>query len=181
MTTRTAVYSLTGSLSAFALTLLEGPWMPRFSFDTLNYWFVAAAALAVPLSVLYLGLSLTRFRHRVLVCVLAGLVALPLLPYSLLAMLESASAQGGEHPSLELLSEASSGNSRYRLYRTDCGATCSYGLELRREIDLLGFFKIVSPLWSAYREESATLRLTPDGRVQVVRGAYVMFTAGDDA
>jgi hypothetical protein len=181
MRTRTAIYSLAASVSAFGLTLLSGPWVPRFSFDPLNYWFAAVAAFAVPLTIGLVGYSTTGFWRRGSMFAVAVLVALPMLPYGLFAMLESGSMKDGEHLSLRFLSETSAGSIKYRLYRTDCGATCAYGLELRKEFDVLGVVKFVSSVWSSYREEPATLRLSPDGRVQVIRGEYVMHTVSDDA
>lgn len=97
-----------------------------------------------------------------------------MLPYSLFAALESSNTKDGEHLSLRLLSETQAGGATYRLYRTDCGATCAYGLELRKEVNVLGVLKLVSPIWSASREEPARLRVAPDGSVEVVRGEYVM-------
>jgi len=82
--------------------------------------------------------------------------------------------EGGSDPSYRLLSEVGRPLGSYRLYQTNCGATCAYGLELRREYSALGLLSAVSPVWQAAAEDAATLRVAGDGRVQVVRGEYVL-------
>jgi hypothetical protein len=45
------------------------------------------------------------------------------------------------------------------MYRTDCGATCSYGIVLRHEVSLIGPVRAVRNVWVGYPAESASVRL----------------------
>jgi len=177
--TSKAVTYVALSLVAFGVTLLPGPWLPRFTFDPLNYWFTALSAITIPASLVVLGIALHRSPLRIAVLVIAAAAAVPLIPFGLLAAYEGRRAVGAEHPSHKRLAEVSTSSYTYRLYLTNCGATCAYGLELRKEISILGFAKLVAPVWSAYREEPAELRLSPVGEVQVVRGEYVLHTENE--
>ena len=163
-----------GSLVAFALTLISGPIAIRFTFAPLNYWYTGLAALAVPTSAVLLAKSMASGGERSLVFTFAAILAVPLVPYGLLALSESSRMEGGSDPSYRLLSEVGRPLGSYRLYQTNCGATCAYGLELRREYSALGLLSAVSPVWQAAAEDAATLRVAGDGRVQVVRGEYVL-------
>jgi hypothetical protein len=92
----------------------------------------------------------------------------------LLVLNSAPQGQNAEDLSFRPLGEASTPKAAYRLYQTNCGATCAYGLELRREVDLPVGLRIVSPVWSAYREEPAAVRFTEQGTVEVYRGNYVL-------
>jgi hypothetical protein len=84
-------------------------------------------------------------------------------------------AAPGTRASLKPLAETQVGSAIYRLYRTDCGATCAYGLALRKEYDAPMLLKAVSTVWSAEAEDAAELRISEDGKAQVVRGNYVLY------
>ncbi len=162
------------SLAAFALTLISVPVAIRFTFAPLNYWFTGLSALSVPASALFWAKSMPVSSNRSLALALAAVVAVPLVPYGLLALSESARMEGASDPSYRLLSEVGRPIGSYRLYQTNCGASCSYGLELRREFSALNFVSAVRPVWQAAAEDAATLRAAANGSVQVVRGEYVL-------
>ena len=162
------------SLVAFALTLIAEPVAIRFTFAPMNYWYTGLAALAVPASALLLSKSMATSSERSLVLALAAVLAAPLVPYGLLALSESSRMEGGSDPSYRLLGEVARPSGSFRLYQTNCGATCAYGLELRREFTALGLVSVVKPVWQAAAEDPATLRVSSDGKVEVVRGEYVL-------
>jgi hypothetical protein len=167
------------AISAFAITLVSGPWVPRFTFEPLNYWFMAASALAIPASFTWLAIATPGFWRKALAFVAASSTAIPLVPLGFIALSEATSvAEGKNLPHLRL-AEISNGRMVYRLYRTDCGATCAYGLQLRKEVDMLGVIKFVSTVWAADHETEGALRLSPTGQVEVVRGEYVVHTAAE--
>ncbi|RTE86970.1 MULTISPECIES: hypothetical protein [Gammaproteobacteria] len=61
----------------------------------------------------------------------------------------------------------------FRLYQTNCGATCDFGLLLQKEIDTPLGFRFVKEVWSMSSAYEAELLITPD-RVQVFyEGAVV--------
>ena len=161
-------------LAAFALTLISDPVAIRFTFAPLNYWFAGLSALSVPASALFWAKSKPVGSNRSFALALAVVVAMPLLPYGLLALSEGARIEGASEPSYRLLSEVGRPMGSYRLYQTNCGATCSYGLELRREFSAFSFVSVVRPVWQAEAEDAATLRAAANGTVQVVRGEYVL-------
>jgi hypothetical protein len=154
--------------------MISVPVAIRFTFAPLNYWFAGLSALAVPASALLLARSMPVGSNRSLALTLAAVMAVPQVPYGLLALSESTRMEGGTDPSYRLLSEVGRSMGSYRLYQTNCGATCSYGLELRREFSLLGLVSAVRPVWQAAPEDAATLRAATDGSIQVVRGEYVL-------
>jgi hypothetical protein len=158
------------------MTLMSGPWMLRFTFDPLNYWFSGLSAWAVPASVALLGMAARTTLWRIALFGAAALLAIPFGLFGLVALYEAKASNGVEHPSRKRLAEVSTSSYTYRLYQTDCGATCAYGLELRKEIGVLGVMKLVSRVWASYREEPATLRVAPGDQVQVVRGDYGLHT-----
>jgi hypothetical protein len=176
LSTRSAAVLLIVSLLAFSLTFLPGPWVPRFTCEPLNYWFTGVSALAIPASLLTLGLALRSLWPGVALILLAVLSAVPLAPFSFFAMMAASDQADPSHSHLWKLDEASRQHYKYRLYRTDCGATCSYGLELRKEVDVIHVVKLISPVWSTDGEKSATLRFTPAGHLQVIQGERILFT-----
>ena len=88
---------------------------------------------------------------RTLVIVLSVLLLLPCAVIAGCATLEAPTANEKGDGSYELISEASDGSKNFRLYRTNCGATCAFGLDLREEREILWGAKLVSPMWSLYR------------------------------
>ena len=105
---------------------------------------------------------------------LAAVLAVPCGLYALLAFVGGSAVKNNIDPSFTLLSEATVSWGTYRLYQTNCGATCAYGLLLRKEFDTPLGIKVVSRIWSAYREEPATVQVTKDKTVEVVRGSLVL-------
>ncbi len=57
---------------------------------------------------------------------------------------------------------------RLRLYRSDCGATCAYGLVLRKELDTGLGIVFVRSLWSRNRAYEGRLQMQHDGRSVLV-------------
>ena len=157
-------------LAMFMQAMLDLPYCPRFASVTANYWAVAALAAVTPVLAFLVAKSIPRTRLRRLVFIGAGIVVLPCVLISSCAVLE-APRPSETDSSYELLSEASAGKVAYRLYRTNCGATCAYGLELRKEIALPFGVKLVSPKWSLYRASEGALKL---------EAASVLVMKGDD-
>jgi hypothetical protein len=58
------------------------------------------------------------------------------------------------------------------LYRTDCGAPCSFGLVLRQERPLMPGLQLARTIWSWSPADSATIDVLPTGRVRVVAAPY---------
>lgn len=164
-------------LVGFLLLFNLGGWplKIRFAAPSMNYWFVALLSIAVPIS---LALAAMTFQRRALKAVgiaVAAIATLPALLFSTFAAFEAVKiGKEGRDASYQLLGDISHGRYTYRLYLTNCGATCAYGLDLRRELDSSVGLKLVWPVWSKYRTEpSAELRLV-DGVIQIIENGVVI-------
>jgi hypothetical protein len=138
--------------------VLDLPYEIRFRNDSANYWTVAGAAILAPVLSFLFARSISTVWPRRIGMLVAAVVALPCLLISSCAALE-APAVGESDKSYELLSEATVGADVYRLYRTNCGATCAYGLDLRKERELQGGIKLISSVWSLYRASEGQLKV----------------------
>jgi hypothetical protein len=168
----TAVTAIALMIGIFVQGYMDWPNQPRFSSPTLNYWFFAFAAIAFPALIAWLASSLSEKWSRRVLYGLACTLILPCLLMTTCAVLEAPSIRTTDG-SYEFLSEAGYGSVTYRLYRTNCGATCAYGLDLRRERDLFFGVKLVSPLWSKYRADQGTVQIS-GSKIQVKNGSEIL-------
>jgi hypothetical protein len=164
----TAVIVLALMAGTFVQGYMGWPNQPRFSSPTLNYWFFAIAAIAFPALIAWLASGLTAKWSRRVQYGLACTLVLPCLLMTSCAVLEAPSIRTADG-SYEFLSEANDGSVTYRLYRTNCGATCAYGLDLRRKRDLFFGIKLVSPVWSKYQADEGNVYLE-GSKIQVRNG-----------
>ncbi len=159
-------------LAVFAQAMLDLPYRIRLANPAANYWAVAVLSILAPILVLTLARSINKAWLRRMGLVVSVLIALPCLAVSSCAMLEAPEFSETDG-SYELLSEAYGGRFAYRLYRTNCGATCSYGLELREELVLPLGLKLVSPKWSLYPGSEGAVKMEQSS-VLVVNGVDVL-------
>jgi hypothetical protein len=159
---------LAAIIGVISLNFINLPFYIRFNYAPLNYWACLFLSIALPFSILNFGVSLNNRKLKIVSICSAILVALPCVVAAIFIAIMAVDVQRtGNDPSLELLQQVSVGVSKYRLYRTDCGATCSFGLELRKEIDAPFGLKLVRSLLSKYREDEGKLVLVPGKEVQV--------------
>jgi hypothetical protein len=156
----------------FVQWYLHWPYQIRSSFLTINYWLFAIAALTFPVLLAWLVSGVTTTWARRVLLGLTFILALPCLLMSSCALLETPNINAVDN-SYELLSEANDGALTYRLYRTNCGATCAYGLDLREELDLFLGFKLVSELWSKYRADQGQVYVN-GSKIQVRNGSDIL-------
>jgi hypothetical protein len=168
----TAAVLLAMIVGAFMQAILDLPYRIRLTPSVANYWAVAAGAALVPPLLLLLLPALPKAWLRRIGIIATAILALPCLLISSCAMLEAPSLPEPD-TSYELLSEAREDAVAYRLYRTNCGATCAFGLDLREERDLLFGVKLVSPKWSLYRASEGAVRLEQSS-VLIVRGEEIL-------
>lgn len=166
------VLMLSTALFVQACADLPYPYELRFSMPAFNYWSIAFAAVGIPLAIALIGLAIRGSFSRRLMIGLAGILALPFGLFSGCAAME-APELGAADSSFELLSQVEAGEEAYRLYRTDCGATCAYGLVLRKERDWCGIVKSTTPVWSLYRADQGTIVIN-GGKLKVMRGETVL-------
>ena len=152
--------SILALIAAMTIQSIHGlPYQLRLSSPALNYWFVVVAALSIPFLIFWIGLQLRGIWSRRLAITLAVLFTIPCLFISGCSAFIAPALNAKTDDSYQLISEGSRGSLKFRLYRSDCGATCAYAIHLREERDLFFGLKLVSPLW--FRDR------TSEGRVQV--------------
>jgi hypothetical protein len=159
-------------LGATAQGIFGLPYQLRLSSATANYWTFSVAVIFFPILLGWLAMSISRRWIRRFSFVCAILLSLPCLAISSCAALEAPQLGHGDL-SYELLSEANDDAITYRLYRTNCGATCPYGLDLRKERELFLGVKVVSPLWSKYQAFAGEVTVN-DSKIQVSHGEDVL-------
>lgn len=150
------------------------PYQLRFSRTALNYWVAAGISLALPVLVFWVTNFWKEKWIRRLCIGLASVLAVPCLLFSGLSMLEAPEYDAKVDGSYELLSESGQGVVTFRLYRTNCGATCAFGLDLREERDLFMGLKLVSPLWSLDRTSEGAV-VADESTVRVVAGSNTLW------
>lgn len=163
---------LAAILALFAQAILGLPFRIRLANPAANYWVVAALSISVPVLLFIVVRPIPKAWLRRIGLVATAVIALPCLAVSSCAMLEAPKPSQPDG-SYELLSEAYAGRLAYRLYRTNCGATCAFGLELREERELPLGMKLVSPRWSQYHASEGTVKVEQSS-VLVVKGEDVL-------
>jgi hypothetical protein len=158
---RRALYLYIGSVALLALSLAN--WQHavlRLDSDLANAiatilaWvlpFVFFAALAPKVKGIRLGF---------LILVTLALMVLAIIPVSIETMDAIEIARSGRDSGFERIQTIDvADGSQLVMYRTDCGATCSYGIVLRHEARLIGPIRVVRNVWRAYPAESADVHL----------------------
>jgi hypothetical protein len=159
-------------VAVIAQAVLGLPYRPRFASPAANYWAVAALSALTPLLTYFLAPRIPRKWMHLSSFVGATALLLPCLFISSCAMLEAPRLFGPD-TSYEFLSEVRTGRFAYRIYRTNCGATCAYGLDLREELDLPFGVKLVSPIWSLYGASEGAVKLEESSVVVVNKGGML--------
>jgi hypothetical protein len=159
-------------LALIAQAMLDLPFRIRSENPATNYWIVAGLSILAPVLLFLVARPIPNALVRRTGLVAAAVIAIPCVAVSSCAMLEAPKLSERDG-SYELLSEAYAGPLAYRLYRTNCGATCAFGLELREERELPLGMKLVSPRWSLYRASEGTVKVEQSA-VLVVKGEDVL-------
>ena len=133
---------------------------------TLLFWLA-------PLALLGFSLALPRSRWRwIAISSMSLLTAASILPVSC-AENEVASMQGAATDySFEPILRQPHGGSELVLYRTNCGAPCSFGLVLRQQRRLFPGLRMTSQLGSWYPADTATLTWPSSELVRVAVAPY---------
>lgn len=150
---------------------LDWPHKLRTSSPALNHWVTAAASFMVPVLAFLGSRALQGVARSALAWSSILLLALPSLLIGACSVV-TAPAFFSVDKEFERISEQESGLVAYRLYRTNCGATCSFGLVLRKEIDVGPGLTLVTPIWSANRASDGSVSLGED-KVLVFRDGYL--------
>ena len=142
------------SVSFYCLFLT--PYFFRFDNPTLNYSTFMLLELLVPISLIWLSKQISGFwRGLLIVIALASLIPIALI--TLLTFATSKIDENGKDLSFYKISELRGESNYYRLYRTNGGATTSFGLVLRREKPIFFGLKLVSPVKGFYPASKGSL------------------------
>ena len=146
--------------ASVAFFWVDSPIKLRALNPAINYALYSFVCFLMPISILGVGWVLSKKWLRILSLIIAIVIGIPNSFLGILAFDEAMRIQHlGYDPSLAFLKEVLEGDYRYRLYRTNCGATCAFGLELRKERFFPYGIKLVQPIWSFYGADDGELAL----------------------
>ncbi|PAY01076.1 hypothetical protein CKO50_12085 [Pseudoalteromonas sp. HM-SA03] len=150
------------------LNMTNLPWELRFSAPQHNYLFVMILATALPASVLLWSLC----RRTKLLKMSGLLVALAAAVPSFIVFIFAAGdyseiKQSGVDNSFAELNRLNVNNDNYVLYRTDRGATTSYGLVLRLEREIGFGIHAVKVVHSKYKAAEGQLELLTESQIKM--------------
>jgi hypothetical protein len=168
---RPLVVALIAELVLLALWFMP-VWNLALTRPGMNAAFRLVLLVAL-LATFMLCIPALRFRAmRLAAYVIAGLMMLPLAMIAPLAYFDvSDELRLGRSSGYERLSELTDGAVTYRAYLSNCGAVCSFQVEIRREIDLIPGLRLTSLMLARQNETQATLSRTPAGQISVTIGS----------
>jgi hypothetical protein len=109
------------------------PMVPRFEDERLNYAAFITLVLATPFSLLWIAFKYFNGLFKGLLFAVSVFLALPAGFISLLVLPDLLSLNRGVDESFKKIDELETEGDFYRLYRTNGGATTTYGLVVRQE------------------------------------------------
>ncbi len=150
-----------------SLNMMDLPIELRFDNTKYNYLSVSILSVALPLSIFFSALTF-KGPKRILGVATSFTLSFPCALVLFFASddFKSISKEGVDH-SFEKIRELEAKGSKYRLYRTNGGATTSFGLVLRKETPLITGINTVNVLFSKYKAEDSSLTLTNDNTIEL--------------
>ncbi|NRB41483.1 MAG: hypothetical protein HRU20_23930 [Pseudomonadales bacterium] len=150
------------------LNMFDLPVEIRFEETRYNYLFVMGLCFFLPFSMIMTSLSLKETKNKVLVFSTAFALSFPCSIVYFFANSEYRSIrEKGTDFSFEKIREVTVSGVDFRLYRTNGGATTSYGLVLRKEVSILSGLKTVESIFSKYKASESSLIVTEDNKIQL--------------
>lgn len=164
-----AIFSITLLVVVIAaLNMADLPKELRFEETKYNYLFVMVLCILLPLSLILTSLNLKERANRY-GCLAVSLLLI--LPASFLYMVVSTDydklSRGAVDGRFEKIDEIEVGESKYRLYRTNGGATTAFGLVLRKESAISEHINVVEVIFSKYQAAESTLRLIDKNSIEL--------------
>jgi hypothetical protein len=163
-----------GAAAALGHGLSDFPLQIRFSSQLLNFFAAGVLAWTLPAALVWLTIQNRTAYLKFSMGFLAAVFGVASLLFSFLLFVGFALDTS---VSRELISEAKLKRAHYRLYRTDCGATCAVGLVLRKEYDLPLGVQVISPAWALHRESDGFVSVE-GSTIRVRKGDVVMWEQG---
>jgi hypothetical protein len=124
--------------------------------------------LSLPVSLFILAATVRRRSDRLVTAGLGTVAAFLISPFLLMCALDVHRViEDGQDKAYELIDELGVGSARYRLYRTNFGATTSFGVVFRQERDFLPGLELVRFIESFHPARDAAFVATSSGRAHV--------------
>ena len=150
------------------LNIFDLPIEFRFEDPAYNYFFVMSLCVALPLSIFLTAFTLNKHANTILAVAASILLSGPSFVVYFFASSDYESIRKhGIDQSFEKINEVMVDDARYRLYRTNGGATTSFGLVLRRETALIKGVNMVRIMFSKYDASEGVLRILDEHRMEL--------------
>ena len=150
------------------LNIFDLPIEFRFEDPAYNYFFVMSLCVALPLSIFLTAFTLNKRANTILAVAASILLSGPSFVVYFFASSDYESIrEHGIDQSFEKINEVMVNDARYRLYRTNGGATTSFGLVLRRETELIKGVNMVRIMFSKYDASEGVLRILDEHRMEL--------------
>lgn len=163
--------ALTLAVAGFASGV--GHWGVNVLFQNpaLNHFAFVILVLSIPVLLMALAwVTINNWGKAALI--IMGVISLfPSIPIGALAAFQGLQIfELGKDSSFEKVAELPHGSKALRLYVSNCGAICDFGLVLREEFDMPLGLKVTRTIWSANdTSDMATMRRLDDTKVQVIQ------------
>ncbi|PHS20497.1 MAG: hypothetical protein COA86_00685 [Kangiella sp.] len=145
----------------------------QFENPSSNYLFVMMLCILLPLSILLWGILAKTKNRKIAGIILSVLIAFPsgIIYFFVSSNYENVLSTGIDS-SFEKIDEVTVGDSWYKLYRTNGGATTAYGLVLRKENKLFLGIKTVENIYSKYKAYESTLKVLSQNELLMIIKPY---------
>jgi len=151
-----------------SLNIFDFPWELRFVDVKKNYFFVMVMVTLLPLSVLLWSLFRDVKSSKVVGVIFSVCLAVPCCIVFIFANsgYDEIKSTGIDF-SFEEINRLQVNDNNYVLYRTNGGATTSFGLVLRLEKGIGFGLNIVNVVYSKYKALDSTLELTDNHQIKM--------------
>ena len=151
-----------------SMNMADFPVELRFENTKFNYLFVIVLSLLLPLSIVLSAFTFKKRAYLYSVLILGALVSVPCTLTFIFAISDyNKIVESGKDFSFEKINEVRVDKSSYRLYRTNGGATTSFGLVLRKESKFIGGLNTVEVIFSKYKASESTLSVVNKSTLQL--------------
>ncbi|MGX9463620.1 hypothetical protein ACWXWU_20785 [Shewanella sp. A14] len=150
------------------LNMIDFPWELRFVNAKYNYLFVMVLAVSLPISALFWSTLRDSKSAKTIGVIISVCLAIPSYLTFTFAKLDYRDIKtNGVDYSFEEINRLEVGNKNYVLYRTNGGATTSFGLVLRMEKEIALGINAVNVIYSKYKASESSLELTNDSQIKM--------------
>ncbi|MBO1520716.1 hypothetical protein [Oceanisphaera pacifica] len=150
------------------LNMIYFPWELRFVNTKYNYLFVMVLAIILPISAFFWSTLRDTKSVKVIGVIISVCLAIPCFLTFTFAKLDYADiTTKGVDYSFEEINRLKVGDESYVLYRTNGGATTSFGLVLRMEKEIALGINAVNVIYSKYKASESSLELTNENQIKM--------------